>query len=986
MPGSWRFTMSADDVFAHPKKWQSISRATAVSIHWRIPVVTTPDGTSGGAVWFDELSPYFHGANAAPLEGIRYWRYLGTPPQISGPPALGPAPQESSAEQPPVEEQKFWLNVVVVDEFGDFVSNLGVSVVGPGGAKGGGTTDGKGRAVINNLKPGKSKVSIGKHLFFTDESKAGTFVKPEEVSHTMTEAESLGGIARKFGTTDGRSIYYYSANSALKGKRAALGLVQAKDTFKVPKTFVYEFPNKPDGEAHEYTLKVPAMLDITKVDPQFAPSAETLDIHYDLAFLSKQKVILEISSPHLDGGAPLFKQELKANEKADGSRVFKWDGVANQGKIKDKHISPLHTPYKVKLYVDGKAQHTDEREFQVLFHSIELRRGPWTPDEAAPKESDEKSWVQYQLNELGFWGGPVGKDTDKYLEKAIIRYKVNHKDFHQLDASNYNGNIDAALKAALKAKANARPYLTGDAITNAKGESKIRVEAITYEKGEFGGTLKASKEKDRVNRPLIPIEVDIFLRGKPAGKDPGPKKRAPGGVGPAQIEWRFTEKSENLDLQFADIPAHKGYPRTYIEKAKKVHGGSADNDNCPKELGGIREPAATNYKTAWFVGDQYIPYVVKDDAGQKCVYSQAWVDKPLMGADGKPVKDKAGKQVFEHDLRRGRAGVYFRPSYVAGDDYQLSATLVFRKDTADLPNKADLEKRHGLDAKKKITDSTGRFRVERYAKVAYQINWPARTNSSQWPEIAVEFAKAYIDLDIGSITKKKISEVITEAEYEAVITANTAHNDPAKIRLYDDALVGVDLPAPAAGEALADYRETTISQYVDDNYWGLITTPMQELLSKKIRKTHPVGFIVVDFLTHKPIDLTATYSAADFTAYGERADLKPADRTKFIKWTSSYGKADSLIFADQKDPDKVYYVVAHEMGHNFWLRHYEVPASNGPQPGDHDTRDHNCAMTYSKTPPAYMAQGVYTPHFCGKCNLKLRGWDAHAATMLASST
>jgi hypothetical protein len=44
-------------------------------------------------------------------------------------------------------------------------------------------------------------------------------------------------------------------------------------------------------------------------------------------------------------------------------------------------------------------------------------------------------------------------------------------------------------------------------------------------------------------------------------------------------------------------------------------------------------------------------------------------------------------------------------------------------------------------------------------------------------------------------------------------------------------------------------------------------------------------------------------------------------------------------------------------------------------------------MSYSAGPPApaHQRQHTYTPHLCGKCNLKLRGWDILKALMPANS-
>jgi hypothetical protein len=43
-------------------------------------------------------------------------------------------------------------------------------------------------------------------------------------------------------------------------------------------------------------------------------------------------------------------------------------------------------------------------------------------------------------------------------------------------------------------------------------------------------------------------------------------------------------------------------------------------------------------------------------------------------------------------------------------------------------------------------------------------------------------------------------------------------------------------------------------------------------------------------------------------------------------------------------------------------------------------------MSYStekKFRPAHQRPGIYTPHFCGKCNLKLRGWKVISGVLPA---
>ena len=72
------------------------------------------------------------------------------------------------------------------------------------------------------------------------------------------------------------------------------------------------------------------------------------------------------------------------------------------------------------------------------------------------------------------------------------------------------------------------------------------------------------------------------------------------------------------------------------------------------------------------------------------------------------------------------------------------------------------------------------------------------------------------------------------------------------------------------------------------------------------------------------------------------------------------------------------------MGHSFWLhhgRHTLKTQGQFPQAvmrADHDPSDHSCMMDYTSEDDAahpHRAAAQYTPHFCGKCNLKLRGWQ-----------
>jgi hypothetical protein len=678
------------------------------------------------------------------------------------------------------------------------------------------------------------------------------------------------------------------------------------------------------------------LLDIVSCDDHFAPSAETLSIGYKLKSLEGKTVTLEITSARADA-TPLFSKELTAEEKTSGDHMFEWDGKPTAGALKDLYIHPLWSPYKVTLKSGGLK---DEAEFKVLYHSVEISRGPWTHDEKEPPKSDQKNWVAYKLNELGFYGGPVYHDRESYLDKAIVRYKANHKAMHLKYIKDYKTDITPELIAALEAGENKRVDVEPEAIQDPAATSRIWVEALTYERTtgagtEFGdSTNRVTTDAARLNRPILPLEVEIFLKSKTDAKT-----AAPEAIGPVRVNWKHTDIDEDLTLLPEDKASSPSKARKYVEKALKLHSGGPGKDNCPRALGGIRNPPTTHYQAPWFQGLPYEPYKVEDDAGNSTVFVKACTDKA------------------KYPKRMGRAGIMVRTSIIGGDDYKFKAEIDFTGE----PNKADLEKFHGYtDAASRIHADTGIFRVWRQNRVAYEVNWPARTGGGQWDLIHNEYKAAYLDLDVANMTKAKITELITEKQYQDIVIANTANKDRSKISLKEDAVYGLALPAQGATEAPDDYR-TRLNTLTGDDYWKLIANSIVEALGDAIRPKAPVGFVVMNFHTHEAVDVKKLNGTIDEAGY--------------ISWTVSYGKPDSHALIDMKDVDKVYYVVGHEMGHNLYLRHSENTSDKPP--GHHDTADHNCIMAYSSSGSghAHQAPGTFEPHFCGKCNLKLRGWD-----------
>src|SRR5207237_910356 len=100
----------------------------------------------------------------------------------------------------------------------------------------------------------------------------------------------------------------------------------------------------------------------------------------------------------------------------------------------------------------------------------------------------------------------------------------------------YNDTITPELVAALDANENDRKIPEPDAVEDSSKLSNVLVEELTYERtsnstDEFGST-RPPHDKDRLNRPLVPVEAEIWIKKKDDSKVLEPEA-----VGPCRINW-----------------------------------------------------------------------------------------------------------------------------------------------------------------------------------------------------------------------------------------------------------------------------------------------------------------------------------------------------------------------------------------------------------------------------------------------------------------
>lgn len=232
---------------------------------------------------------------------------------------------ESNALAPP----SYWIQVLLVDEWGDPVSGVRVFFDFDDGNQQAAVTAADGLASVMKQPNQGVMVRLEGNIFYTNESGEGLYEDPHESTRTLGAEELLADVAARHDLADSRLIYHYPRNAELRASRVALGLVTAGDTMIVPRDYAWYFHTKPATFPHALRLVVPALLEIVSLDPFFAPTHEKHHITYRIARLSKkEKLVVTITSP-LYTDDILFTKELAGGALADGVHTLAWEGKTN---------------------------------------------------------------------------------------------------------------------------------------------------------------------------------------------------------------------------------------------------------------------------------------------------------------------------------------------------------------------------------------------------------------------------------------------------------------------------------------------------------------------------------------------------------------------------------------------------------------------------------------------------------------------------------
>jgi len=727
-------------------------------------------------------------------------------------------------------------------------------------------------------------------------------------------------------------------------------------------------PDAPTGTGPVCTTA--KLLEIVSVDPNFAPSAESLAVKYDIKGLAGKTVKLTITADN--GGGTVFEYTLNDGERADGSgKSLQWDGKATAGPRSGRFVTPLMGPFKAKLAGGGE---NSESPFKVLYAEIRVDWGKHTPDGAMPAPGDAVKYAQARLNELGYDAGPVTGAANAATTKALRRFQRANFIHGTQTLLTENGNADADTVTMLQ---NAAPRVRWEAGKNPlTQDAKHYIEDNYYnDRGqdflttalpEFNSKDRKAHVEDKLERPFIPIEVEILLLNKA-----GSAVSAPDAVGPVTIAWEADDGPEDASV----IPGTNATAKTYVGRARKV-GTSASasgaridgsGDNALDSLDGFRPSADADYVKAWFpsgADSKLEPFTVRgydsETRGPK-TYHRALVD--------------AWDHATDHAPRKGRSGVYFRHSFKSGDDAKVRVAMTF----SGRANEAQLETDHQGHVVN-LSKELGRWTIWRRARVnAYcQQALPSRASGSpNWATIRDWWSQAFIEMEHGGAPQQVLnySTAIPSATYiAAILAAPVSHRPPAvtaagHLTYSASQVYGGPAIAQAPAEGAVAYVRRASAAMAS---W--CRHPINAILGelhRQVRKTEAEGLIIYDYRVHDPI------SGRDWdpgTAAFKPTTANPA-AVNFTSGISGYVRLDGAVTMNVNNSFNVSCYLLHECGHARFLYHHKTGGGGGGNPSDnathHDADQERCAMSYGISPDT--PNGWFYP-FCGKCLLRLRGW------------
>jgi hypothetical protein len=458
--------------------------------------------------------------------------------------------------------------------------------------------------------------------------------------------------------------------------------------------------------------------------------------------------------------------------------------------------------------------------------------------------------------------------------------------------------------------------------------------------------------------PLIPILAKIRLKDS-SDAEVKLDESAKGAValGNAKFLWDWEDPEE--DTSVAGDPKPVAYVKEAIKFKKDATDNSPKGDNCHKDRGGKR-------------GASDKPIFPKQD-GYDAKDNLEAGKFPFKVEKCKVRKWAATSKGWSKGNLKGKTGVVFQPSRIAGDDYTLVVYLANERTAKDkLRLDTKDEKPKAVDQIKK---KSGKFQMWREIHVVKYVRKKNSINdfiAASMGGSRAHFDHAYVHMEDQGISKVELAV----PNYNALAKA--------RIDATGSALVGF------AVDPAADHSSTSAVFLVRSR--ADFKAKVHEWFTTNNPTADPgdIDTWTDEWLTDNSCDTSVKYSGKldgllKQAGKALAGDLKQLDgvgdgiTVLHFNYTCSIrqsfnggGLVGSAIDVAGNSRNRCLFLLldqdietfVHEIGHHLFLAHF------GPKPDSFDSRYHDstdlkCMMSYNDP--------VNT--FCGFCQLRMRGWD-----------
>ncbi len=620
----------------------------------------------------------------------------------------------------------------------------------------------------------------------------------------------------------------------------------------------------------------------------------------------------------------------------------------------DFHFVPeLETP-KIKYEIDDPGALITEAKLQ-LFH-----RGKSEFIWEKVLTEDEYTHGEHELD----WNGKITRDTDfpeelitvehsPYKLKLTIKgdgYNYSPAAWTYLHVLVHSLELELGPKSCLSA---ARDKQIWDQLKGT-GTEKAAIPSGTVKKvvllsnifstgaDKADNTLYNEYQALWDNGPNIPIFANIYVKASDDTKKDNPKA-----IGKVRLLWDW----EGID---EDVSIHFNKAREYIADSinYKKDKTKPKSDNCHLDRGGKRGddsnsvfPAQAGYGSAPSLTPDSFPFKVERCSQRTWAsYSETWRDGVL----------------------KGKTGVIFKPSRMAGDRYKIAAYFPhLRKPdgTDDLDTKED-KIVHAIQV------SAESFQVWRELHLVTYCKKKSTIPSLNFVTVGNYYSKAYISVEDktgGPVSPMAAYDTNLRAALAGSVdkTAALAAGDQgaiteagAKFRSYADFKTEYQTRTGLSDDDLRDWLNANNVANVAA-YRGYLEAIADDAVVKACSNYFSAnsGINIFQFNLYWEAGGGLESGTNGFAS----TDFANTTRNKagFIQCRVNYGAGSQ---------NNMQQTMSHEMGHICFLPHAPGAPAGGIVAELHDQVSHwdSCIMSYNY---------VRERQFCGLCLLRMRGWD-----------